>query len=117
MAKTVNDIPSGPTAVVTVGTITKHVPGNQFEKWIRITGDASYPTGGYPLVPSDFGYGYKINRVAIINQWPGAATTGNVWYYNTVTQKLMLIVAATGVELANTSDVHDAFCDVMGYGR
>lgn len=117
MAATINDIPSGPTAVVASGTVQKHVPGNQYEKWVRVTGDSSYPTGGYALTASMFGFARQINRVAIANQWVGAVTAGNYWFWNTVTQKLMLIVAATGVELANGSSVTDSFCDVIVAGR
>lgn len=117
MAATVNDIPGGATAVVTKGTVNKHVPGNQYEKWVRVTADALYPTGGYALTASMFGFSIQINRLAIVNQWVGAVSTGNYWFWNTVTQKLMLIVAATGVELANATDAHDSFCDVIVAGR
>lgn len=117
MAATINDIPGGPTAVQTKGTVQKHVPGNQYEKWIRLTADTAYPTGGYAVAASDVGFSIQINRVAIVNQWPGATTTGNIFFWNTLTKKVMMIVAATGVELANGSDVHDAFCDLICAGK
>lgn len=117
MAATINDIPGGNAAVAAKGTLKKHVPGNQYEKWCRVTADVSYPTGGYALTPGTFGFAVQINRLFIANQWPGIVTTGNIWFWNTVTQKLMLIVAATGVELANATDVHDAFCDVVAAGQ
>ena len=112
MAATLNDIPAGATAIVALGTVKKHVPGNQYEKWIRVTGDASYPTGGYPITAANCGFSIQINRVNIANYWPGAVTAGNIPFWNTVTQKLMWIVAATGVELANASSITDAFVDL-----
>ena len=118
MAKTVNDIPPGPTAVVAAGTVVGPVPGNRRVKRIRVTGDASYPTGGYPLLPGDFGFGTQIDYVKIINDGQGApgAPANMSWFYNTVTQKMQLMVPSTGAEVANTTDVHLATADLEGEG-
>lgn len=115
MAVTFNDIPAGPVAIVAVGTVPKGVPGDRFNKRVRATGDAAYPTGGYPApTPAQLGFGVQIDYAAIANQHPGG--TDSFWLWNTATQKLQLIVSATGVELANGQDAHLAFADVVFTG-
>jgi hypothetical protein len=115
MAKTVNDIPPGPLAVVAAGTITGKVPGDRKRKRIRITGDNSYPAGGYPVLPADAGFASQIDFLDIINE--NAGTVGaDTWLWNTLTQKLQLIVLATGAEIAAATNCTTAFCDVAVEG-
>lgn len=119
MAKKVNDIPPGPTAIVAAGTIVGNVPGNRRRKRIRVTGDAAYPTGGYPLLAADFGFSTQIDFVDIVNDGsgdPATAPANMSWYYDTVTQSLELQVPSTGAEVANGTDVHLATTDVVGEG-
>lgn len=117
MAKTVNDIAPG-GGIVPAGTIAAKVPGDRKVKRIRVTGDANYPAGGYPLLPGDFGFAFQIDFVRIINDGTGAAGgVGNLsWFWNTATQKMMLLVVSTGVENA-TADVHlsSVDCEAEGY--
>jgi hypothetical protein len=115
VAKTVNDIPPGPTAIVAKGTIPGAVPGQFRVKRARITGDANYPTNGYPLLPSDFGFAVQINYVKIINDGsgdPATAPQNLAWFYDTVAQALELQVVSTGAELANGQDAHLCTCDI-----
>lgn len=119
MAKTVNDIPRGPAAVVAKGTVPYAPPGNRYRKRIRITGDANYLTGGYPLVPADFGFGFQIDYVHIINDGDGDPLTAPAnlcWFYDTVNQKLKLQVVSTGAEFANGNDAHLCSADLEGEG-
>lgn len=114
MAKTVNDIPRGATAVVTKGTITRGVPGSHYRKYCRITGDTSYPTGGYPLTASDFNL-TRLDHVKIINSGSGdplTAPANLAWFYDTVAQKLKLQVVSTGAELAAAQDASACTCDI-----
>lgn len=118
MAKTVNDIPKGPLAIVAQNTVPGEVPGNR--KWVfkRITADASYVTGGYPILPADVGLGTQIDYTIIINDSGGPPSASNVnsWYWNTVTQKLQAIVISTGAELGNGQSLAGATCDMIFIG-
>lgn len=115
MAATYNDIPEGPVAVVTVSTVARGVPGNRYTKRIRVTGDAAYPTGGYAVTPQQLGFPVQIDYCDIGNEVPGATASG--WLWNTVTQKLQLIVGATGAELANGQNAALAFVDCTFTGH
>jgi hypothetical protein len=115
MAPTYNDIPPGAVAVAPIGTVPKGVPGNRYTKSVRVTGDAAYPTGGYaPPTLNQLGFSDQIDSCLISNEHPGA--TASYWLWNTLTQKLQLIVTATGAELANGQDAHLAFCDCLFIG-
>ncbi len=118
MALTVNDIPPGAVAVVANGTVVGKVPGDRRRKRVRITADANYLTGGYQLTPAMFGFSTQIDYVDISNDSGGpSGAVGNLsWYYNTVTQKLQLIVVSTGVELANAQTAALCAIDVVGEG-
>lgn len=112
---TYNDIPPGPAAVVALGTAQRRVPGDRYQKRVRVTGDAAYPTGGYAApTPQQLGFSVQIDGANIEQQHPGG--TDSFWLFNTVTQKLQLIVSGTGNELGNGQDAHLAFCDVTFIG-
>lgn len=116
MAKTVQDIAPGGAAVAQ-GTIPQAVPG-QFKVTRKvITGDAAYPAGGYPIVPADLGFAFQINYLKIINDGTGASggPAGVSWFWNRATQKLQLIVVATGVENA-VANMALATCDIEAEG-
>ena len=110
-----NDIPPGPTAVVALGTVIRQVPGSRYAKRIRVTGSGSYPTGGYVITPAQCGFNEQIDYCDITNEHPG--TTASYWLWNTVTQKLQLIVTATGNELGAAQNDGTAFadCTFSGY--
>lgn len=46
---------------------------------------------------------------------PAGGVAGLSWFWNRATQKLQLIVVATGVENA-TADVHLSTCDIAAIG-
>lgn len=46
-----------------VAQIRKTVPGDAFRLTNTITGDTSYPTGGYTITPQQLGYGSYILQV------------------------------------------------------
>lgn len=116
MAKTVQDIAPG-GGLQAAGTFQGPVPGNRRVKRIQVTGDNSYPTGGYPIAPADFNMA-ALDYVRIINDGTGApGGPANVaWFFNKATQKLQLIVVSTGAELANATDVHLCTADLEGEG-
>jgi hypothetical protein len=118
LAATINDIPPGPNAVVANGSIVGKVPGDRRRKRIRLTGDANYLTGGYQLTPAMFGFSTQIDYVDISNdsQGPPGAVAGVSWFYNTVTQKMQLIVDATGAELGNGQTAALCSIDLVGEG-
>lgn len=82
---------------------------------VDVTLDASYPTGGYPLAPSDFGFSTSIE--VVLTQ----AASGYEYEYNYATSKLVAYRqnATTGalVEVAaavNLSAV-TVRCTAFGY--
>lgn len=118
MAATFNDIPPGATAVVATGTVVAKVPGDRRRKRFRVTGDASYPTGGYPVTPANCGFSTQIDYLDIVNDGagPAGAVANASWFWNTVTQKLQIMVPSTGAEIANATDVHTMTCDCVAEG-
>lgn len=116
MAATINDIPPGATAIVTNGTVVGKVPGDRRRKRIRVTADAAYPTGGYQLTTAMFGFSTQIDYVDIINGNGPGSVAEHEWFYNTVTQKLQIILNSTGAELGNGATAALDTCDVVGEG-
>jgi hypothetical protein len=118
LALTQNDIPPGPAAIVASGSIVGKVPGDRRRKRIRITADTNYLTGGYQLTPAMFGFSTQIDYVDISNDGCGApgAVANLSWFYNTVTQKMQLIVVSTGAELGNGQTAAGCTADIVGEG-
>lgn len=68
---------------------------------MRITGTASYPTGGYDLAES-----FVVNTVDRQSPLVGLNDGGtNIALVDTVNKKVKFIVAATGLEVANATNV------------
>lgn len=92
----------------TILQVIRGVGGEDY-KVIKVTGDASYPTGGYPITPGLFGF----NSFATDGLGTGLpATVGAVipitdlvttpyGIINPANGNLQLIVTATNVEVAN----------------
>lgn len=118
MTATINDIPKGALAVVANGTVPATVPGARERKRIRLTADNNYLTGGYQLTPAMFGFAFQIDYVDLVNDSQGAtgAVANLSWFYNTLTQKMQLIVVSTGVELANAQSAAGCSIDLVGEG-
>lgn len=72
---------------------TNLVPGAYFEDYINITGDTSYPAGGYAFGTSQlqtmYGGAYSsLVSVEIVNPWISATPTVFNAYYNQATGKV-----------------------------
>ena len=118
MAATFYDIPPGATAIVAPGTIVAKVPGDRRRKRFRLTGDANYPTGGYPILPASIGFATQIDYVDITNDGAGApgAVANASWFWNTSTQKMQVVVPSTGAEIGNGTNVSTMTCDCAAEG-
>lgn len=107
MAATFASVPSG------VGSVhPEKVPGAFFDALIELTGDTSYPTGGYPFTASQlqtlFGGAYSaIESVEPqgIARVGAAGATANGAAFDRVNNKVQLYVLSTGAEVANAVNV------------
>lgn len=89
------------------------VPGDATRKMIQLTGDAAYPTGGYPVTAAQLGF-QRITKIGAANAaavaslaWdpaiiPAYASDGSgaITGFN-----LALAVSTTGVQVANGVNV------------
>jgi hypothetical protein len=85
------------------------VPGDATRKLIQLSGDAAYPTGGYPITAAALGF-QRITKIEAAN---AAAVASLVWdpaiipTYSTdglggiASFNLALAVSTTGVQLGN----------------
>ena len=85
-------------------------PGYQRSVLATITGDSSYPTGGYAITPQSLGF-----AVAITFMDPNMSSAAHIIVWNASTQKLQFF-SAQGTEVANTTDVHTVSVQVQAYG-
>ncbi|SRR5260370_42369100 len=103
MAATIAVVPSG------VGSFNPvKVPGAFFDAIFELTGDASYPTGGYPFgvaqIQSATGNAYSsIESVEPqgIARVGAAGATANGVAFDRVNNKVQFYVLSTGAEVAN----------------
>lgn len=77
---------------------TNVVPGVYFRDYIQVTGDTSYPTGGYPFgsaqLQTMYGGAYStLVSVAVVNPWLSSTPTGFTAYYNQATGKIGALAA------------------------
>lgn len=80
----------------TVTQIVTHVPGNLKEVIVDVTGDSSYPTGGYAIsFPG-------ITNVVFVDAQSSSSGHPAVWNYST--GKLQLFTSG-GTEVANATNV------------
>lgn len=89
---------------------TPTVPGSIRAIYLKVTFDASYPTGGYAITPTQLGFA---SQIVFIDPNIGDAAHLPVW--NVATQKLQ-VFTAQGAEVANTTDIHTNFCYVQAFG-
>jgi hypothetical protein len=84
-----------------------HVPGDRKWKDFTITGDSSYPTGGYPLDAQALGFnvitGAHVTNLIGIDSSAGAYAATDA-YYNTASNKLRFL-APSGAEVASGANV------------
>ncbi|MCU1247085.1 MAG: hypothetical protein JWQ49_114 [Edaphobacter sp.] len=85
------------------------VPGAAFDMPTVVTGDTSYPAGGYAFTPASFGF-TRISRISSLraNNIASAVSTPVIepnaaGDYSSF--KLRLVVATTGVEVATGQDM------------
>jgi hypothetical protein len=93
-------------------TVTRVAVPGDLKSWeCTITGDSSYATGGYAVTPASFG----MNSITGIV--PLGVVAGNVAQYDATNAKIRFIVAATGAEVANTTNVATSILPVIVYGK
>lgn len=68
----------------------------------KVTGDASYATGGYAITAAQFGLRALLGVLLLGTYTSGASTYGAV--YNATTGKLVFTV--NGSEVTNATDIH-----------
>lgn len=109
MAKTISFLaPGGGTNPVPLGK----VPGDRKAIRFNFAADNSYPTGGYPIAPSDIGFASQIDYIDVVNE--NVTAFGAFW--NRATQKMQLVVYSTGAEVANAVNVAAFNCDCRAEG-
>lgn len=83
------------------------VPGSAYSVPIQVTGDSSYPSGGYSLSASDiatlFGTGRMIESFDVLGVSPNANGVADA-FYNYTTSKLQLL-QSNGTEVTGTTNV------------
>ena len=82
----------------------------------NIAADAAYPTGGYPITPSQVGLAEQIDFVDITNQFNPGATGNTAFWWNKATNKMQAIVVSTGAEVNNGTDIHLCNADIIVEG-
>lgn len=97
---------------------TKAVVGAKRRILAEVTGDSSYPTGGYEVKPSAFGL--RIIDDAQVNLKIGSgaeATPIGGGYYIPSTKKLVVQNYKTQAELANATNISTTVFFVEAWGR
>ena len=99
---------------------SRSVEGPVMSQMIDIDLDTSYPNagggaGGYAISPRLFGFASLLG-VLVVGLTDTNVTT-NLFAFNAVTGKLVVYVAATGVEVANGVSVSGQKLRLLGYGR
>ena len=90
------------------------VPGNLRRVRATVTGDSSYPTGGYTLTPATFGLQFLGHYVVIGPT--GASTVAAEAAQNPANGKL-LFLAPSGAEVTAATNVSAVSFYVEGYGN
>lgn len=91
-----------------IAVVTTHVPGDLKEVIVDITGDTSYPTGGYAIsFPG-------ISNAVFVDAQSSSVGHPAVWDY---TNKKLKLYTSGGTEVANATNVSTVKirCAVLGY--
>ena len=75
--------------------------GTSYQTYVKMTGDNSYPTGGYPVTPRDVGLG---DLTAIVPSGSNTAGTLLAAVFDQEADKIL--VSAAGVQEPNATDLH-----------
>jgi len=110
------------TAVVQ--QVTRGIGGEDY-KIIKVTGDASYVTGGYPVTPALFGFnsfasdGLGTGLPPVLGFYDVFSDLVTTPYsiVNPANGNLQLIVTATNVEVANAVNSTGFTCLLAAYGH
>ena len=89
---------------------TPSPPGYQRSAFATVTGDASYPTGGYALTPQQFGFAQSITFMD-----PNMSNAAHIITWNSATQKLQFWTAQN-TEVANTTNVSTVTVQIQAFG-
>ena len=93
---------------------------------VILTGDTSYPTGGYPVTPGLFFFNAFASTSDFQLQQPPASLSyvlgadfqgGTYATINPANGNLQLFVSSTGVEVANTTNVSTIKTLCVGFGH
>ncbi len=98
-------------------TFTKYasgVHGDQRYWQGEITLDASYPTGGEAVVPSDFNLTSIVHLMVVAS---GGGTLNRGPYWDAEDSKIIMTVASSGAEVADTTDMSAYKLHVSVYGH
>ena len=107
-----------PTPTGAPASIKPKPPGDVYSFIAVVTCDASYPTGGYPILAAQVTALYPTSLVEAVDVQgvsPNAVSVGDA-FYNYATGKLQLL-NVTGAEMANTTDVHTITVNVRIWAR
>jgi hypothetical protein len=104
-------------AIVSIDTADSiarpHVPGARYQGLYELTGDSSYPAGGYPLTAASFGLNVLEYVIPVTsNGLPSAAPVVAFWTQST--GKLFLLVMTTGLETAADMSTLKVYLLVVG---
>lgn len=91
-----------------------HVIGDIRVRFVKITFDNSYPTGGEAIAPSDFGFSHKIVHVALNPPLDG---TKSVAWDDANSKLLVNVMDDAPAEAANASDQStlSVYATIFGY--
>lgn len=102
---------------------TNTVPGWAYEDLITVTGDSSYPAGGYAFgnaqLQSMYGGAYStLISVDVVNPWLSSTPTGYMAYYNPATGKIGAMAQAVAgaavaqVDVTATTNLSTFSCTI-----
>lgn len=100
---------------VTATILGRAVPGNLARVRAVITGDTSYPTGGYLITPALFGFQFLGHAVCTGLSSIGGTVVGDA-VFNEATNRL-LFVSPAGTEVANATNVSTITVNLEGFGN
>lgn len=111
MALTLAPPAGNATAILTSRT---YITGDRLEVLIDVVGDASYPTGGYPLTAAQLGLSTELDFINGTVYAAPVATITSV-SYDAVNSKLKFL--AGGAEVANATNLSTVTVRLVAKGK
>lgn len=93
----------------TVASVSNHVPGDLREVIVDVTGDTSYPTGGYAVAPANL-------ATIVLADVQVPAATGHIVSWDYAASKLK-VFTAQGAEVANATNLSTMTARIAFLGR